>query len=59
MFGPSIGAAFAVMAKDQEGMFFMTPALFALALAVADVLFLYVCFTETLPKEKRVRNLCN
>ncbi len=32
----------------------MYPALFALALSVADLLFLYACFKETLPREKRV-----
>lgn len=54
LLGPLIGAAFSLQAKGQEGEFFVTPALYALTLAILDVLFLVVFLKETLPREKRV-----
>lgn len=57
LLGPLIGAAFSLQAKGQEGEFFVTPALYALTLAVLDVLFLVVFLKETLPREKRALSL--
>lgn len=48
--GPVIGALFSKWAQAQTGAWFVWPALFALSLAVADILFVAVCFKETLPK---------
>lgn len=59
LFGPIIGAMFSVLGKKTSatGSFttFQYPALFALALAIADIIFLLIAYKETLPKEKRVR----
>ncbi|CAH1153634.1 unnamed protein product [Phaedon cochleariae] len=55
--GPLIGAAFAVWAKQRSGEWFVIPALFALLLSVADLIFFMVFFQESLPKEKRDSNL--
>ena len=64
-----IGAGFAVHLRshaDQAGVFFVGTALFALTLSLLDLVFVYVCFKESLPEEKRVRhserymlNLCS
>ncbi|KAG8266737.1 Major facilitator super domain-containing protein 10 [Homalodisca vitripennis] len=53
--GPVIGAMFARWAQTQAGHsdWFTVPAMFALSLAVIDVLFVVLCFQETLPKNKR------
>ncbi|KAJ8936494.1 hypothetical protein NQ314_012358 [Rhamnusium bicolor] len=50
--GPLIGAIFAVWAKQKSGQWFIVPALFALLLSVADLIFFSIFFKETLPKEK-------
>ncbi|XP_069678916.1 major facilitator superfamily domain-containing protein 10 [Periplaneta americana] len=55
--GPVIGALFAHWSHGQTGDWFVVPALFALALALADVTFVLCCFKETLPKEKRARSV--
>jgi MFS family permease len=56
--GPLIGAYFSVRARSyDDGSFFVSPALFALALAVLNVLFMLIFLRETLPAEKRVNNL--
>ena len=55
VFGPTIGAAFSRIARDQENVFYVIPALYALVLSVADILFVYLFMEETLPIEKRVR----
>lgn len=55
--GPVIGAAFAVWAKNKTGQWFIIPAGFALLLAVADLLFFIIYFKETLPKDKRAKDL--
>ena len=48
--GPVIGALFARWSQGQTGDWFVIPALFALGLAVLDILFVLICFKETLPK---------
>nr|CAI5842046.1 unnamed protein product [Callosobruchus analis] len=55
--GPLIGAIFAVWAKKKTGDWFIIPALFALMLSVADLLFFIIFFKESLPKEKRASSL--
>lgn len=50
IFGPLIGAMFAVWAKSKSGEWFVVPALFAVLLALADLIFFILCFKETLPK---------
>ena len=54
VFGPLIGAIFSRWAREQQDQFYVYPALFALVLAVADVLYIFAVFKETLPKSKRV-----
>ena len=54
VFGPLIGADFSVYARQHQEAFYTVPALFALSLAVIDVVFIYLFFKETLPPEKRV-----
>lgn len=56
VFGPTIGAAFSKIARDQETVFYVIPALYALALSVADIIFVYICMKETLPSEKRMES---
>lgn len=51
--GPMIGAIFAVWAKQRTGNWFVVPALFALLLSLADLIFFAKFFEESLPKEKR------
>ncbi|XP_066155529.1 major facilitator superfamily domain-containing protein 10 [Euwallacea fornicatus] len=53
--GPMIGAIFAVWAKQKTGNWFVVPALFALLLSLADVIFFALFFKESLPKEKRAK----
>ncbi|XP_030755884.1 major facilitator superfamily domain-containing protein 10 isoform X2 [Sitophilus oryzae] len=53
--GPMIGALFAVWAKQKTGQWFIAPALFALCLSIADLLFFLIFFRESLPKEKRTK----
>lgn len=52
--GPVIGAVFAKRSSLESGNPYLLPALFAITLTVADILFVYLCLKETLPKEKRV-----
>ena len=54
VFGPLIGAVFSRWARDQQGEFYVYPALFALMLAVADIFYVAAMLKETLPIEKRV-----
>ncbi|XP_014681730.1 PREDICTED: major facilitator superfamily domain-containing protein 10-like [Priapulus caudatus] len=54
--GPMIGAAFTRMSTGAEG-FYIAPALFALTLAVIDILVIFVAFKETLPAERRSKSL--
>lgn len=55
--GPMIGASFAVWARKTTGNWYVVPATFALLLSVADLLFFVVFFKESLPKEKRAKQL--
>jgi MFS family permease len=55
--GPLIGAIFAVWAKTKVGDWFVFPALFALLLSFADLIFFIACFKETLPAEKRAKSI--
>ncbi|KAL0269801.1 UNVERIFIED_CONTAM: hypothetical protein PYX00_007411 [Menopon gallinae] len=57
--GPLIGAAFAKWSQGQTGDWFVVPALFALLLSLADLLFITFYFKESLPKEKRAKSLAN
>jgi MFS family permease len=56
MVGPIIGAIFSQQARvhGSDGAFFITPALFALTLAVLNVVFLFVFMRETHPVDRRV-----
>ena len=53
LIGPMIGAYFSTKMRDGDE-FFVIPALFALLLTLVDIIFLFLCFQETLPVEKRV-----
>ncbi|KAH8403449.1 hypothetical protein KR215_010621 [Drosophila sulfurigaster] len=57
--GPMIGAMFAIFANKTAsgGAWFVLPSLLALGLAVGDVLLLVFCLRETLPQEKRAREI--
>nr|CAD7198694.1 unnamed protein product [Timema douglasi] len=55
--GPVIGAMFAHWSHNQTGDWFVVPALFALGLGLADILFVMLCFKESLPKERRAKSV--
>ncbi|XP_030374537.1 major facilitator superfamily domain-containing protein 10 [Scaptodrosophila lebanonensis] len=57
--GPMIGAMFAIFSNKTAsgGAWFVLPSLLALALSLGDLLILAFCLRETLPKEKRVREI--
>jgi len=56
--GPLIGAYFSLQARSMDsGAFFVTPALFALSLALINIVFLLFFMRETLPAEKRAKTL--
>lgn len=48
--GPMIGAIFSKFSDKTSSNWFWFPAIFAMTLAAADLLFLAVCLKETLPK---------
>lgn len=48
--GPMIGAIFSILTDKTSSMWFWYPASFAFLLSLADVLFIYRFFNETLPK---------
>ncbi|XP_053314189.1 major facilitator superfamily domain-containing protein 10 [Spea bombifrons] len=54
--GPMIGAYFAVNAAAGE-LFYVRPAILALILSVADLIFIFLLLPETLPKENRVSSV--
>merc|ERR1712226_1616854 len=56
LIGPLIGAFFSKQARKNEEMFFAAPAMFALMLALLDVMFLFVFMKETLPIDKRAKD---
>lgn len=55
--GPLIGAAFSAWAKERSGDWYVYPAACALAFAVADFVYLYLFFEETLPEKQRLPSL--
>ncbi|XP_077301216.1 major facilitator superfamily domain-containing protein rtet [Arctopsyche grandis] len=55
--GPVIGALFSLWSDKTSQNWFIYPALCALVLSLADLLFIAVLFKETLPKEKRAPGL--
>ncbi|XP_023300900.2 major facilitator superfamily domain-containing protein 10 [Lucilia cuprina] len=55
--GPMIGALFAIFSNKSTGPWFVLPSLLAFGLAVGDLLVLVFCLKETLPKEKRVKEI--
>ncbi|XP_017141088.1 major facilitator superfamily domain-containing protein 10 [Drosophila miranda] len=57
--GPMIGAMFAIFSNKSAsgGAWFVLPSLLALGLALGDLLVLSCCLRETLPKEKRVKEI--
>lgn len=57
--GPMIGAVFSRFSDKSSENWFVPPALFATCLAVADILFCYLCLKETLPLEKRAKTVIN
>jgi len=59
VFGPLIGAIFSVWARERQGEFYIYPALFALVLAILDVIYVAMVFEETLPKHRRVNFVFN
>lgn len=54
--GPVIGAMFAKWSQGQSGDWFVVPAAFALLLSIADFLFVYLYFKESLPKVGYITN---
>ncbi|XP_053407430.1 major facilitator superfamily domain-containing protein 10-like [Mercenaria mercenaria] len=57
VFGPLIGAIFSRWAREQQGEFYVMPALFALILSVIDVIYVAMVFKETLPHSKRAKSI--
>ncbi|KAK2558431.1 Major facilitator superfamily domain-containing protein 10 [Acropora cervicornis] len=55
--GPVIGAIFAKRSSLESGNPYLLPAVFAIALTVADALYLWFCLKETLPEDKRAKSL--
>lgn len=47
--GPMIGATFSMFSDKSVQAWFWFPAMFAMALAVGDLLFIGLCLKETLP----------
>jgi MFS family permease len=57
--GPMVGAIFSRFSDKTAESWFIPPALFAMCLGAADVLFCFACLKETLPKEKRAKTVIN
>ncbi|XP_017074743.2 major facilitator superfamily domain-containing protein 10 [Drosophila eugracilis] len=55
--GPMIGAVFAIFSDKSGSAWFVLPSLLAFGLAAGDLLVLSFCLRETLPKEKRVKEI--
>ncbi|XP_043653882.1 major facilitator superfamily domain-containing protein 10 [Drosophila teissieri] len=55
--GPMIGALFAIFSDKSGSTWFVLPSLLAFGLGVGDLLVLACCLRETLPKEKRVKEI--
>ncbi|XP_063313768.1 major facilitator superfamily domain-containing protein 10 [Pelobates fuscus] len=54
--GPMVGAYFAMNAATEE-LFYVRPAILALLLSVADLIFIFLLLPETLRKENRVSSV--
>ncbi|KAF6020223.1 MFSD10 [Bugula neritina] len=59
LLGPIIGAGFAggVVPGIGSGEFFVGPALFALSMALLDIVYIFCAFQETLPENKRLDSM--
>ncbi|XP_058814039.1 major facilitator superfamily domain-containing protein 10 [Topomyia yanbarensis] len=57
--GPMIGALFSRFADKTHTQWFWLPAIFAMGLAMLDILFIALCLKESLPKEKRSKKIIN
>lgn len=57
--GPMIGAVFSRFSDKSSDHWFIFPALFAMSLGAADILFCMFCLKETLPVEKRAKTVIN
>lgn len=57
--GPMIGAIFSRFADKTTAHWFWLPAIFAMSLALLDVIFIATCVKESLPKEKRSKKIIN
>ncbi|XP_055586982.1 major facilitator superfamily domain-containing protein 10 [Uranotaenia lowii] len=57
--GPMIGAIFSKLADKSSSHWFWLPAMFAMCLALLDVLFVGFYLKESLPKEKRSKKIIN
>ncbi|XP_063700203.1 major facilitator superfamily domain-containing protein 10 [Culicoides brevitarsis] len=55
--GPMIGAIFSKISDKSAEQWFYYPAIFAMILAVADIIFVVFCLKESLPREKRSKQL--
>lgn len=55
--GPVVGAVFAKRSSLESGNPYLFPALFAIILTVADLMFVFVCLRESLSEEKRAKCL--
>lgn len=57
IFGPMVGAIFSKLSDKTSDHWFWLPAIFAMLLALADLLFIGAFLKESLPKEKRSKQL--
>ncbi|KAH3789712.1 major facilitator superfamily domain-containing protein 10-like [Dreissena polymorpha] len=57
VFGPLVGAVFSRWAREQQGEFYVLPALFALILATIDVVYVAAVFKESLPEHRRAKSI--
>lgn len=57
VFGPMIGAAYAKWSHGQEGVWFVQPALLAVALTIINIIFVIFAFNESLPKKNRASSV--
>uniref|UniRef100_A0A1Y1LCF1 Major facilitator superfamily (MFS) profile domain-containing protein n=1 Tax=Photinus pyralis TaxID=7054 RepID=A0A1Y1LCF1_PHOPY len=55
--GPLIGAIFAMSTSKTNGEWFVAPAMFAFFLSFLDLIFFVIFFQESLPKEKRAKDV--
>lgn len=55
--GPMVGASFSMMADKSSDHWFWLPAIFATSLAIADLAFVVTCLKESLPENRRSKQL--